>query len=154
MARKPGTPNRATLLRRENFLSCIEVCRACKVSPPQLLAEAMEVIRTLALKPLRGTPKMTPQQRRDLIDSLTEQQKDRIIRRLAEASKIGYMLMDFSYPRMARIETIGDAPTIVQNNFDVTLAADERGIWERQQPEIEVIEDLGPTNGGGSGTTH
>src|SRR5262245_33468517 len=108
MARKLGALNRATLLRRENFLSAIEVCRANKISPPQHLAEAMTVIRTLALRPLEGSEKLTPQQRQQLIKSFTEQQVDRIIRRLAEASKVGYMLMDFAYPRVARIETVGD----------------------------------------------
>jgi|SRR5215475_4721827 len=146
--RKPGAPNKTTLLKRDNLLSAIEVCRVSKISPPQLMAEAMTLIRTLALNKFEGSEKLTQDERNALMASLTEQERDRIIRRLVEASRVAYWLMDFAYPRLQRIETVGDAPMIVENaTMVITLAADERGIWEREKPEIEVIEDAA-TNGG------
>jgi len=146
--RKPGAPNKTTLLKRDNLLSAIEVCRVSKISPPQLMAEAMTLIRTLALNKFEGSENWTKDQRNAVMASLTEHERDRIIRRLVEASRVAYWLMDFAYPRLQRIETVGDAPMIVENaTMVVTLAADERGVFERKQAEIEIVDD-GVTNGG------
>ncbi len=105
MARKVGDLNKSTLLRRDNLISAVEVCRQGNISPPEILREGMLLIRNIALAPVSGAKDIEAQ--KALINSLPEVVRDKLVKRIVAACHIAGMLMEYGYPKLARVEHTG-----------------------------------------------
>jgi hypothetical protein len=136
--RKPGTPNKSTLLKREAAVSAIETFRTMGVSLPELGAHLVNVLNAVALAEI-------PEQQVENIKTLTPGQRDR----LAKYCKMGVeaiaALMEFAYPKLARIDLVGDTPAVAaeENRYKFVLNIADA-------PGRPVIDNTGK-NGSGAG---
>ena len=105
MPRAKGSLNKATIIKRQALQSAFEVCQDMNISPPQIMAEAINVIRRIALSPLASA--RTAEEQAALFNSLPNDRREQIVRFLKTACDIDRDLMDFAYPRLARIEHTG-----------------------------------------------
>lgn len=133
--RVTGTLNKATLLKRDNLISVLEVCRKLKTTPPEILAEGMLLIRQIALSPVAGAKSVEEQNA--LIASLPDKVRDRLVKYVMASCDIASTLMEYGYPKLARVEHTG---------------ADGGAI---QLEQVNVIERvlIGPTIDGQSSRT-
>jgi hypothetical protein len=117
--RKPGVRNKATLMQREQGLSAIETFRNMGVSLPELGAKLVSVLNAVALAEI-------PNQQLDEIKNLTPDQRYRLAKYCDMGVKAIAALMEFSYPRVARIHYLGDAPSAptVENRYRFVLNID------------------------------
>jgi len=133
--RVTGSLNKATVLKRDNLASVIDVLRKMNMSPPEILAEGAAAIRRLALRRLAGAKTTAEQDAR--IAQMSDQEADRAVKYIKASCDICSELMRYGYPQLARVEHTG---------------ADGGAI---QLEQVNVIERvlIGPTIDGQSSRT-
>jgi hypothetical protein len=99
--RKPGTPNRGTELMRKRVQSATATFR----DSPQLVQEVANFLRGVATARTKG---MTPEQ----IAALPREELALLQSFLVEAANIALKSMEYSYPKLARVDHIGEAPSV------------------------------------------
>jgi hypothetical protein len=111
-------------------------CRRCYG-----LAYASRVLNAVALAEI-------PNQQLDEIKNLTPAQRDRLAKYCNMGVKAIAALMEFSYPKLTRIDLVGDAPSAptVENRYKFVLNITDA-------PGRPVIDNTGK-NDGGAGQAH
>jgi hypothetical protein len=128
--RKVGTPNRASELMRKRVQSAMATFR----DSPQLVQEVADFLRGVATARTKG---MTPEQ----VAALPQEELMLLQSFMVEAAKILLKSMEFSYPKLARVDHIGEAPMAnVANRMVVELKI---GDGPPPLAKAEVVEDAG-----------
>jgi hypothetical protein len=133
--RKAGTPNRRTQLMRDRLQSAMATFR----DSPRLVEEVTDFLRGVAGARTKG---MTPEQ----IAALPREELMLLQSFMVEAAKIALKAMEYSYPRISRIDPVGDAPMVnLENRMVVELKIGESA--PPMLPNAEVIEHDGAAAG-------
>lgn len=123
--RRKGSRGKAAVLRETQFQSAIEVFRGMGVPLPKLGAQLVEVLNAIALSEVPG-------QSAETIRTLGPVQKDKLAKYCKIAIDAVAMMMEFSYPKLARVEVSGDPdnPLKVVNEVEFYVTA---------SPEAKII---------------
>jgi len=116
MSRAKGSLNKATIAKQEQLKSALEICRDMEMSPPELMAKAIELIQKIALSPLSAAK--SAKEEAALLLSLPEDTKRNMVQRLQAASSIAHDLMEFAYPKLARMEHTGLAGGPIEHKHE------------------------------------
>ena len=101
MPSRRGRPNKLTVLKQKALLTAREECEAAGINPISLLLEALQVIRILALAPLRGAEKA---KWTEALQNLSDDQRDRLIKQMKVAADVAYSVAEFVNPKLARMD--------------------------------------------------
>lgn len=106
MPRGKGSKNKKTLFREQQLQTALDACAKANLSLPEFLIETLKVMRHVALAPLTRKTGPTRSQA-ETIAAMDEQLKDRLVSRLYKAAQIGVWLMEFTHPKLGRVEHSG-----------------------------------------------
>jgi len=145
--RAKGTENRATALARARVRSAMETFR----DAPNLVKEVTRFLQDIAAARTAG---MTVEQ----IAALPREELMLLQSLLSEAAKIALKSMEFAYPKLHRIDYVGDAPNVaVQQKMTFKLRI---GQGQPPQPVTtihagaeELTNGSAPDRGNGSDPT-
>jgi len=122
--RAKGQKNRTTLMRERGIQSALDACSKADLSLPEFLVESIKIVRHVALAPLTRRNGPTRSQAEN-IAALDENLKDRLVSRLFKASQIAVWLMEFTHPKLARMEHSGLGGGPIEHVHDHSSAAAE-----------------------------
>jgi|SRR5215813_7908810 len=145
MPRAKGTKNRTTLMRERGIESALEACSKAGVSLPEFLLEAMKVVRHVALAPLTRRNGPTIAQAEN-IAAMDEALKDRLVNRLFKAAQIAVWMMEFTHPKLARMEHSGLGGGPIEHTHEHTSAAAEY-VQGRIDRLVERRREIEPISG-------
>jgi hypothetical protein len=137
--RAKGTENRATALARERVRSAMETFR----DTPDLIKEVTSFLQDIAAARTAG---MTFEQ----IAALPREELMLLQSFLVEAAKIALKSMEFAYPKLQRIDHVGNAPAIAaRQRTIVTLNIPRPAASYGNAPTATIEHGRAPAVGNG-----
>lgn len=103
--RKPGTPNRRTLLTRAGIRSAFETLRTNEGEDP--IAAAFKIAKLLEHMSAKRLEKF-----KNEVADLPPDEFARIQVGLIAAANLHVRLAEFAFPKLARVDHVGDAPSV------------------------------------------
>jgi hypothetical protein len=100
--RKVGAVNKQTALVRAGVESAIETCRNGGMTPVQIMMESARFIRGVAAM-------KTPAQK-EMMANMPRDDLEFIVDMLVKASDIAAKAAEFAFPKLARVDYVGDVP--------------------------------------------